>query len=96
MFFLADLGRAPRRPSATAAIASANLEAGLIGGRLYLAAYAQRFGATGLTFYDDEVVEFFSPHAAGKAALFVTALGRAQAAQKGPSASLAPSAARST
>ncbi|HZP37930.1 MAG TPA: SagB/ThcOx family dehydrogenase [Methylomirabilota bacterium] len=54
----------------------ANLEAGLIGGRLYLAAYAQRFGATGLTFYDRPVVEFFSPHAAGKDALFVTALGR--------------------
>jgi SagB-type dehydrogenase family enzyme len=54
----------------------ANLEAGFIGGRLYLAAYAQRFGATGLTFYDRDVVAFFSPHAAGKGALFVTALGR--------------------
>jgi SagB-type dehydrogenase family enzyme len=55
----------------------ANLEAGLLGGRAYLAAYAQRFGATGLTFYDDEVVRFFSPHAAGLDAIFVTALGRA-------------------
>ncbi|MGH7332932.1 MAG: SagB/ThcOx family dehydrogenase, partial [Candidatus Rokuibacteriota bacterium] len=55
----------------------ANLEAGLIGGRAYLAAYAQRLGATGLTFYDDEVVRFFSPHAAGLDAIFVTALGRA-------------------
>jgi SagB-type dehydrogenase family enzyme len=55
----------------------ANLEAGLAGGRAYLAAYAQRFGATGLTFYDDEVVRFFSPHAAGLDAIFVTALGRA-------------------
>jgi len=54
----------------------ANLEAGFTGGRLYLAAYAQRFGATGLTFYDRDVVAFFSPHAAGKDALFVTALGR--------------------
>jgi len=54
----------------------ANLEAGFIGGRLYLTAYAQRFGATGLTFYDRDVVAFFSPHAAGKDALFVTALGR--------------------
>jgi SagB-type dehydrogenase family enzyme len=54
----------------------ANLEAGLIGGRLYLAAYAQRFGATGLTFYDRDVVDFFSPHALGKDAIFVTALGR--------------------
>ena len=30
----------------------------------------------GLTFYDGDVVEFFSPHAAGKDAIFVTALGR--------------------
>jgi len=55
----------------------ANLEAGLAGGRAYLAAYAQGFGASGLTFYDGHVVDFFSPHAAGKDAIFVTALGRA-------------------
>jgi SagB-type dehydrogenase family enzyme len=55
----------------------ANLEAGLLGGRAYLAAYAQRFGASGLTFFDDDVVRFFSPHAAGLDAIFVTALGRA-------------------
>jgi SagB-type dehydrogenase family enzyme len=54
----------------------ANLEAGLIGGRAYLAAYAQRFGASGLTFYDRDVVRFFSPHAQGLDAIFVTALGR--------------------
>ena len=57
----------------------ANLEAGLAGGRAYLAAYAQGFGASGLTFYDGHVVEFFSPHAAGKDAIFVTALGRSGA-----------------
>jgi len=55
----------------------ANLEAGIAGGRAYLAAYTQGFGASGLTFYDGHVVEFFSPHAAGKDAIFVTALGRA-------------------
>ena len=65
----------------------ANLEAGVVGGRLYLAAYAERFGATGLTFYDREVVEFFSPHAEGKDAIFVTALGRSV---KGPARSPAP------
>jgi SagB-type dehydrogenase family enzyme len=54
----------------------ANLEAGIAGGRAYLAAYAQGFGASGLTFYDREVVAFFSPHAAGRDAIFVTALGR--------------------
>jgi hypothetical protein len=52
------------------------LEAGLIGGRMYLAAYAQRLGASGLTFYDDDVVNFFSPHAKGKSAIFLVALGK--------------------
>ena len=53
-----------------------NLEAGLIGGRAYLTAYGQGFGASGLTFYDREVVKFFSPSASGHDAIFVTALGR--------------------
>jgi hypothetical protein len=75
VFFLADL-TALLDTYGNRGYRVANLEAGLIGGRLYLAAYAQRFGATGLTFYDREVVSFFSPHAAGKDALFVTALGR--------------------
>ncbi len=75
VFFLADLGRILGRWG-NRGYRLANLEAGLVGGRLYLAAYAQRFGASGLTFFDQHVVEFFSPHAAGKDALFVTALGR--------------------
>jgi len=75
VFFLADLKRVLERLG-NRGYRVANLEAGLIGGRLYLAAYAQRFGATGLTFYDRAVVDFFSPHAAGKSAIFVTALGR--------------------
>ena len=54
---------------------AAQLEGGITGGRIYLAAYAQHFGATGLTFFDDEVTAFFSPHAAGKSVLFLTALG---------------------
>ncbi len=54
---------------------AAELEGGILGGKMYLAAYAQRFGATGLTFYDDDVTEFFSPHAAGKSVMFLTALG---------------------
>jgi len=52
-----------------------NLEAGIAGGRAYLAAYAQGFGASGLTFYDRLVVEFFAPASAGMDAIFVTALG---------------------
>jgi len=53
----------------------AQLEGGIIGGKLYLSAYAQRLGATGLTFFDDEVTAFFSPHASGKGVMFLTALG---------------------
>jgi nitroreductase len=54
----------------------AQLEGGIIGGRIYLAAYAQRLGATGLTFFDDDVTEFFSPHAEGKSVMFLMAVGR--------------------
>ncbi len=61
----------------------ANLEAGIAGGRAYLAAYGAGFGASGLTFYDADVVRFFSPHAAGRDAIFVTALGRGGSAQSG-------------
>ena len=86
VFFLADLA-ALLETYGNRGYRLANLEAGLIGGRLYLAAYAQRFGATGLTFYDRDVVDFFSPHAAGKDAIFVTALGRSI---KGPAQSPAP------
>ena len=65
-----------------------NLAAGLLGGRLYLGAYGLGLGATGLTFYDDDVVRFFSPDAAGKDAIFVTALG--PAARRRPPQGLAP------
>jgi SagB-type dehydrogenase family enzyme len=55
----------------------AQLEAGILGGRMYLAAYAQGFGATGLTFFDDDVIDVFSPHAAGKSVMFLLAMGYA-------------------
>jgi SagB-type dehydrogenase family enzyme len=74
LFFLADLqsilGRYGNR-----GYRLAQLEAGLLGGKLYLGAYALGEGATGLTFYDDIVVDFFSLSAAGLEAIFVTALG---------------------
>jgi SagB-type dehydrogenase family enzyme len=62
---------------------AAQLEGGITGGRLYLSAYAQRFGATGLTFFDDEVTQLFSPHAAGKSVMFLVALGHADRAALG-------------
>lgn len=49
--------------------------AGIIGGRLYLGMHAQDLGATGLTFFDDSVSEFFAPHAAGQEAMFVIPMG---------------------
>jgi SagB-type dehydrogenase family enzyme len=54
----------------------AQLDAAIAGGRTYLAAYALGLGATGLTFFDDDVTTFFSPHAAGKSVMFHMAIGR--------------------
>jgi Nitroreductase family len=54
---------------------SAQLEAGIVAGKVYLGAYAHRFGATGLTFYDDEVERFFSPDADGKSCMLVVTVG---------------------
>ena len=55
---------------------AAQLEASITGGKLYLSAYAQGLGASGLTFFDDDVTEFFSPHAADKSVMFLVALGK--------------------
>ena len=54
----------------------AQLDASIAAGKIYLAAYAQRLGASGLTFYDDQVTGFFSPHAEGKSVMFLVALGK--------------------
>jgi SagB-type dehydrogenase family enzyme len=55
---------------------AAQLDAAIEAGKLYLACYALRLGATGLTFFDDDVTAFFAPHAAGKSVMFLVALGR--------------------
>ncbi len=55
---------------------AAQLAAAVAGGRTYLAAYALGLGATGLTFFDDDVTAFFSPSAAGKSVMFLMAIGR--------------------
>src|ERR1700690_1899815 len=75
IFFLADLKRILERYG-NRGYRAVQLEAGAIGGRIYLAAYAQHLGATGLTFFDDDVIEFFSPHAKGKSAIFLLAIGK--------------------
>jgi len=75
IFFLADLNRILERYG-NRGYRAVQLEAGAIGGRMYLAAYAQHLGATGLTFFDDDVTNFFSPHAKGKSAIFLLAIGK--------------------
>jgi len=75
VFFLADLPAILQR-FGNRGYRAVQLEAGIIGGRLYLAAYALKLGATGLTFYDDAVTRFFSPHASGRSAVFLVALGK--------------------
>ena len=75
IFFLADLKRI-LEGYGNRGYRAVQLEAGAIGGRMYLAAYAQRLGATGLTFFDDDVIHFFSPHAKGKSVIFLLAIGK--------------------
>jgi SagB-type dehydrogenase family enzyme len=75
IFFLADLKRI-LEGYGNRGYRAVQLEAGAIGGRMYLGAYAQRLGATGLTFFDDDVIDFFSPHAKGKSAIFLLAIGK--------------------
>jgi nitroreductase len=75
IFFLANLERTLERYG-NRGYRAVQFEAGAIGGRMYLAAYARGLGATGLTFFDDDVTNFFSPHARGKSAVFLLAIGK--------------------
>jgi SagB-type dehydrogenase family enzyme len=75
IFFLADLKRILEQYG-NRGYRAIQLEAGAIGGRIYLAAYGQHLGATGLTFFDDDVINFFSPHARDKSAIFLLAIGK--------------------
>jgi len=73
-FFMVDLGEVHQRLG-NRGYRAAQLEAGIVGGNMYLCAHSLGLGATGMTFYDDEVTEFFSPHASGKSLMFLTAVG---------------------
>jgi hypothetical protein len=55
----------------------AQLEAGVVAGRMYLGAEAHRLGATGLTFYDDDVTRFFADGGRPMSCMLVLALGPA-------------------
>jgi SagB-type dehydrogenase family enzyme len=54
---------------------AAQFEAGVVAGRMYLASYAQGMGASGTTFYDDAVTEFFSPRAAEMTPMMALGIG---------------------
>ncbi len=73
-FFMADLDAILSR-FGNRGYRAAQLEAGIIGGRMYLCSHALGLGATGMTFFDDSVTAFFSPHAAGKSLMFLVGLG---------------------
>jgi nitroreductase len=75
VFFLTDLNRVLSRWG-NRGYRAAHLEASIMAGKLYLAAYAQGLGASGLTFFDDDVIEFFEPHAGGKSVMFLLAIGK--------------------
>jgi hypothetical protein len=53
----------------------AQLEAGIIAGKIYLSSYAHSIGASGTTFFDDAVTEFFAPHAANKSTMIAMGVG---------------------
>lgn len=54
---------------------AAQFEAGIIAGKIYLAAYAQGIGASGSTFFDDEVTNFFLPHAKNYSTMIAVGVG---------------------
>ena len=54
---------------------AAQFEGGMVAGKIYLSAYSIGLGASGSTFYDDAVTEFFSPHANEKSTMIAVGLG---------------------
>ena len=54
---------------------AAQFEAGVRAGKIYLSSYAVGIGASGSTFFDDAVTEFFSPHAKEKSPMIALGVG---------------------
>ncbi len=73
-FFMADLEKILEQYG-NRGYRAAQMEAGICGGKVYLSAHSLGLGATGMTFYDDDVTDFFSPHAQGKSLMFLVAAG---------------------
>ena len=75
VFFLMTRPREVLRALGNRGYRTAQLEGGIVAGKIYLSAYALGLGASGSTFYDDAVTEFFSPHAKEKSTMIAVGLG---------------------
>lgn len=75
-YFMTDLDHVTERMG-DRGYRAAQLEAAVTAGKLYLAAYSyEDLGGSGLTYYDDEVTEFFLPRSTGTTPTFLMTLGR--------------------
>jgi SagB-type dehydrogenase family enzyme len=74
-YYLTDLGPVLARYG-NRGYRLAQLECSLFAGKLHLGTHTLGLGAVGSTSFDDEVVDFFSPHAAGKEYMFITVFGK--------------------
>ncbi|HEY7164586.1 MAG TPA: SagB/ThcOx family dehydrogenase [Candidatus Binatia bacterium] len=81
IYFLADLDHVLER-FGNRGYRVAQLDASVGGGKIYLAAYALGLGASGLTFFDDDVTEFFSPTSDGRSVMFLVAVGKSARRKK--------------
>jgi SagB-type dehydrogenase family enzyme len=74
IYFLADLNTL-LPDLGNRAYRAAHLDASIAAGRAYLAAYSLELGATGLTFYDDEVIAYLGREAQNLSVMFLLAVG---------------------
>ena len=54
---------------------AAQFEAGVIAGKIYISAYSSGIGASGSTFYDDAVSNFFLPYSEGRDTMIAIGIG---------------------
>ena len=74
LFLMADLGTVLDR-FGDRGYRAAQFEGGIRAGKIYLSSYALGIGASGSTFFDDAVTEFFSPHANKKSTMIAVGIG---------------------
>ncbi len=74
-YYLTDLGPLLNRYG-NRGYRLAQLGCSLSAGKLHMGTHTLGLGAVGSTSLDDEVIEFFSPHAAGKSYMFITVFGK--------------------